>query len=94
MDNFVDKSCDAYHKNNSTTHPKSPQICQSPMIDFQYKESEKLSQRKESQMMTYSINVNDLVWCDNCTSEVIVSDGEDRGILCPTCDTGFYLETL
>lgn len=45
-------------------------------------------------MMTYSINVNDLAWCDNCTSEVIVSDGEDRGILCPTCETGFYLETL
>ena len=64
------------------------------MIDFQYKESEKLSQRKESQMMTYSINVNDLVWCDNCTNEVIVADGEDMGIQCPTCKTGFYLETL
>ena len=45
-------------------------------------------------MMTYSINVNDLAWCDECTSEVTVLDGEDRGILCPTCDTGFYLETL
>lgn len=45
-------------------------------------------------MMTYSINVNDLVWCDKCTNEVIVSDGEDMGIQCPTCKTGFYLETL
>lgn len=64
------------------------------MVDFQYKESEKLSQRKESQMMTYSINVNDLVWCDKCTNEVIAIDGEEQGPICSTCQTGFYLETL
>jgi hypothetical protein len=81
-------------KNNSTTRPKTSQICQSPMVDFQYKESEKLSQRKESQMMTYSINVNDLVWCDKCTNEVIAIDGEEQGPICSTCQTGFYLETL
>jgi Zn finger protein HypA/HybF involved in hydrogenase expression len=45
-------------------------------------------------MMTYSINVNDLVWCDECTSEVITIDGEEYGPICPTCKTGFYLETL
>ena len=45
-------------------------------------------------MMTYSMNIGDLVWCDKCTNEVIASDGEDRGLLCPVCETGFYLETL
>jgi hypothetical protein len=45
-------------------------------------------------MITYSINVNDLVWCDECTNEVITIDGEEYGPICPTCKTGFYLETL
>ena len=45
-------------------------------------------------MMTYSINVNDLLWCDECTNEVIAIDGEEQGPICPTCQTGFYLETL
>ena len=46
VDNYVDKSCDAYHKNTFPTRPKNRLICQSPMVDFQYKESEKLSQKK------------------------------------------------
>jgi Zn finger protein HypA/HybF involved in hydrogenase expression len=45
-------------------------------------------------MITYSINVNELVWCDECTNEVIAIDGEEYGPICPTCQTGFYLETL
>ncbi len=45
-------------------------------------------------MMTYSINVNELLWCDNCTEEVVSIDGEEYGVICPTCQTGFYLETL
>jgi len=71
-------------------------ICQTPVVDFQYKESEKLSLRKKGviKMMTYSINVNDLLWCDECTNEVIAIDGEEQGPICPTCQTGFYLETL
>jgi ribosomal protein S27E len=66
------------------------------MVDFQYKENQErfLIKKGVIKMMTYSINVNDLVWCDKCTNEVIVSDGEDMGIQCPTCQTGFYLETL
>lgn len=48
-------------------------------------------------MMIYKINVGDLVWCDNCTTAVTTVNGEEytgNGVVCPTCQTGFYLETL
>ena len=45
-------------------------------------------------MMTYSMNINDLVWCDKCTNAIIAIDGEEQGVICPNCQTGFYLETL
>lgn len=43
-----------------------------------------------------SLNVGQEVWCDNCTNPVIAMDGEDSGysVICPDCQTGFYLETL
>ena len=42
----------------------------------------------------YSVNVGQLVWCDECTNEVIAECGEERGPICPTCQIGNYLETL
>jgi uncharacterized Zn finger protein (UPF0148 family) len=41
-----------------------------------------------------SLNVGQEVWCDKCTNPVIAIDGEEYGVICPTCQTGFYLETL
>ncbi len=40
--------CDEYHKNKSTTRPRMSPICQWSVLDLQYKESEKLSQKKGS----------------------------------------------
>jgi len=66
------------------------------MIDFQYRENQErfLIKKGVIKMMTYSINVNELLWCDQCTNEVVSVDGEEQGPICPTCQTGFYLETL
>jgi hypothetical protein len=86
----------SFTKNNLQTRPKNRLICQSPMVDFQYKENQErfLIKERSYQMMTYSINVNELLWCDKCTNEVVSIDGEEQGPICPTCQTGFYLETL
>ncbi len=40
------------------------------------------------------LNIGQEVWCDKCTEPVIAIDGEEYGTICPTCKTGFYLETL
>ena len=40
------------------------------------------------------LNIGQEVWCDECTQPVIAIDGEEYGVICPTCQTGFYLETL
>jgi len=44
--------------------------------------------------MTHYIEFNTMVWCDKCTEMVIAIDGEEKGAICPTCQTGFYLEEL
>ncbi len=41
-----------------------------------------------------TLQVNQIVWCDKCTNAVTTIDGEEYGVICPTCQTGFYLETL
>ena len=41
-----------------------------------------------------TLRINQMVWCDNCTTAVKAIDGEEYGVICPTCQTGFYLETL
>ena len=43
--------------------------------------------------MTNYIDYNVKAWCDECTQYIITVDGEEKGAICPTCQTGFYLET-
>ena len=43
-----------------------------------------------------SLKVGQEVWCDNCTIPVIATYGDETQftVVCPECNTGFYLETL
>ena len=45
-------------------------------------------------MTHYEIQYYTLAWCDKCTEEVTTTCGEEKGAICPTCQTGFYLESL
>jgi Zn finger protein HypA/HybF involved in hydrogenase expression len=44
--------------------------------------------------MTYYMDYNSKAWCDKCTETIITIDGEEKGAICPTCQTAFYLEPV
>jgi Zn finger protein HypA/HybF involved in hydrogenase expression len=44
--------------------------------------------------MTNYIDYNSQAWCDECTEVITTIDGEEKGAICPTCQTGFYLEPV
>ena len=67
-------------------------ICQTPMVVLRHRKLIKVINKKGVKMT--HLNIGQEVWCDNCTEPVIAIDGEEYGVICPTCQTGFYLETL
>ncbi len=44
--------------------------------------------------MTHYINYNSKAWCDGCTEIITTIDGEEKGAICPICQTRFYLEPV
>jgi Zn finger protein HypA/HybF involved in hydrogenase expression len=63
------------------------------VVVFYYKKIKKGLDKKGVKMIHY-IEYNSQAWCDKCTQVVTTIDGEEKGAICPTCQTGFYLESV